>query len=305
MTAEGRGSAAAAAGAAAPAAGAARADPDTLHREILKTVSLPHYFGSAFDREQARRYLRIRIDDESFAAALRRLEAAGELTEVGGALHTRVLDGSLEQRRDCSRELFSRHRRYLHALSRLPWVRYVGLTGANAFESCRSGDDIDLFMVTQRDRLWLAFAAVIAFGRCVGRRDLFCVNYVVDEDHLRLGREDYYTAVQLMSMVTLVDRGIGARLVEENRWVFRHLPNAAAHLRTVPFYALEAPRGAASRALGGGLASGVNRWLLGVYAHRLRRKYPEAFGKGIVVAEGLAKLHRVDYADVYEKVGGS
>jgi len=297
MTAEGRG--------AAPAAAAASADPDTMRREILKTVSLPHYFGSAFDREQTRRYLPIRIDDEGFAAALRRLEAAGDLTEVEGALHTRLLDGSLAQRRDCSRELFSRHRRYLRALSRLPWIRYVGLTGANAFESCHSGDDIDMFVVTQRDRLWLAFAAVIAFSRCVGRRDLFCVNYVVDEDHLRLAREDYYTAVQLMSMVTLVDRGIGARLIEENRWVFRHLPNAAAHLCAAPFYTLEAPRGVVGGKRGGRLAGGANRWLFGAYARRLRRKYPEAFGKGIVVAEGLAKLHRVDYAEVYEKVTGS
>jgi len=181
----------------------------------------------------------------------------------------------------------------------------MGLTGANAFESCRPQDDLDLFVVTAPDRLWLTFIAMIVWNRALGRRDLFCINYLVDEDHLRIAHENYYTAVQLMSMVPLVDRGVGARLIEANRWAFEHLPNAAPTFESYPFYALEHGRQASGpRQPRRPLLDAGNRQMFRVYAHRLRSKYPAAFGKGIVVSEGIAKLHPVDYGDLYEKIAG-
>jgi hypothetical protein len=178
----------------------------------------------------------------------------------------------------------------------------MGLTGANAFESCRPQDDVDLFVVTARDRLWLTFIAMIVWSRSVGRRDLLCINYLVDEDHLHIQHPSYYTAVQLMSMLPLVDRGISASLVEANPWVFDYLPNAQPVLQQDPFYALEAPSAGDPTRQPWPLLAAANRRLYRAYAQRLRGKYPEAFGKGIVVGEGVAKLHPVDYGDLYERI---
>lgn len=284
--------------------GSAAERSPALRDEILRTIDLPHYFQSAFTREQAHRYLPVKLSRDAFDAALGQLESEGDLLDKGECLYTREVDGTPEGRQAWSRELFLRHRRHLRFLSRFPWVRFMGLTGANAFESCRPEDDLDLFVVTAPDRLWLTFIAMILWSRSVGRRDLFCINYLVDEDHLRIRHEDYYTAVQLMSMVPLVDRGVGARLIEANRWVFEHLPNADPALKSDPFYALEhGRRGSAPRRRWPLLAAG-NRRMYGMYARRLRRKYPAAFGKGIVVSEGIAKLHPVDYGDLYDKIAG-
>ena len=277
-----------------------------LREEILRTIDLPHYFGSAFDREQAHRYLPAKIDRESFDDVVGALLGDGTLTEKSERLYAREVAGAPEEKRACSRDLFVRHRRHLRLLSLLPWVRFMGLTGANAFESCRPEDDLDLFVVTAPERLWITFIPMILWSRAVGRRDLFCINYLVDEDHLRIRHENYYTAVQLMSMVPLCDRGVGARLVATNRWVFEHLPNARPSLSDDPYYELEPrrhdrdPRGGPST-----LLAATNRRLYEMYARRLRRKYPQAFGKGIVVGEGVAKLHPVDYGDLYEQIAGA
>ena len=50
------------------------------------------------------------------------------------------------------------------------------------------------------------------------------------------------------------------------------------------------------------LLTAINRRAYRFYSRRLRRKYPEAFGAGIVVSEGAARLHRIDYGDLYEKI---
>jgi dolichol-phosphate mannosyltransferase len=274
-----------------------------LRDEILRTINLPHYFHSAFSREQAHRYLRAKLSRDAFDAAVERLVREGDLLEKGRRLYAREVEGTPEERREGSRDLFLRHRRHLRLLSRLPGLRFMSLTGANAFESCRPQDDLDLFVVTARDRLWLTFIAMIVWSRSVGRRDLFCINYLVDEDHLRIRHPSYYTAVQLMSMLPLVDRGVAAPLIGANRWVFEYLPNAGPALSADPFYTLEASRpfaGAPRRQWP--LTATANRRMYRAYARRLRRNYPDAFGKGIVVSEGIAKLHPIDYGDLYERI---
>lgn len=269
--------------------------------EILNTILLPHYFATAFTREQVHRYVRVKLDRERLDAALRDLVRDGLVTERDGCLYARDLHADHEQKRSWSRDLFRRHRRSLRTLSRFPWVRYMGLTGANAFESCRREDDLDLFVVTAPDRLWVTFMTMIAFCRLIGKRDLFCINYLVDEHHMHITHQSYYTAVQLMSMVPLVDRATSTRLLEANRWVFEFLPNAVGGLKADSFYSLEESAGE-GRHLRLPLMAVANRRLYRLYARRLQRKYPEAFGAGIVVSEAAARLHRIDYVDLYDQI---
>ncbi len=277
---------------------------DELHDrcdEILKTIDLPHYFGCAFDRDQVHRYLPLKLNSDAFEEALRQLTEDGLVCEKGARLYAQEVEGDPERKRAWSRELFKRHERSLRLLCRLPWVRFMGLTGANAFESCRQTDDLDLFVVTAPNRLWLTFLAMIAFSRAAGQRDILCINYLVDEDHLPITHQSYYTAVQLMSMVPLVDRGLGDRLIDANRWVFRYLPNAPAELNGNRFYMIddsaEKPSSVQSQFL-----TAMNRHAYLFYSRRLRRMYPEAFGAGIVVSEGAARLHRIDYGGLYDKI---
>ncbi|RMG64624.1 MAG: hypothetical protein D6715_09445, partial [Calditrichaeota bacterium] len=201
--------------------------------------------------------------------------------------------------------IFRRQRPYLQVLVRLPWVRFVGLTGANAFESCPRQDDVDLFIITTRRRLWLCYLGIVLFSRALRKRELLCVNYLVDEDHLTIAQQNYYSAVQLIHMIPLTPNAMGTRLLAANRWVYRFLPNAPDHLPDRPFYRLKGSARAAGPSEPKGnraLLDWLNRQVYRRYARRLARKYPEAMGTGIVLGEGVAKLHRNDYQDLYERL---
>jgi hypothetical protein len=110
-----------------------------------------------------------------------------------------------------------------------------------------------------------------------------------------------------MSMVPVVDRDIGTQLVAANRWAFAHLPNAEPELGADAHYRLDEaePVGAPGRPQppSGAALAGLNRRVYRAYARRLRRKYPAAFGRGIQVGEGVAKLHPNDYGDLYDVIG--
>ena len=79
--------------------------------------------------------------------------------------------------------------RFTCTLCRLvPWIEMVAVTGSVAYGSARKWDDIDLFVVTKPDRLWLSLflALVLArLGKLLRIRDpdllSFCLSYVHDD----------------------------------------------------------------------------------------------------------------------------
>lgn len=272
-------------------------------KEILATINLAHYFQSAFTAEQVYRYLRVKMCRKEFDRMIRELNSRNLVFQRDSALFTRNLEIAYQQKKQQSRHLFKRHRFYLKMISKSPWVKYAALTGANAFESCRDRDDIDLFLVTAGNRLWLCYLALVMLSKLLRKRDILCINYLVDEKNLYIPQQDYYTAVQIMQMIPLFKNEFGRKIIESNLWIFKYLPNADAELPLDRFYLLRNGRYSSNgKVLGGNTLSKLNRMIYKKYSQRLARKYPREFGKGIRLGEGLAKLNRIDHRDLYEEI---
>ncbi|RMG66441.1 MAG: hypothetical protein D6715_06870, partial [Calditrichaeota bacterium] len=103
---------------------------------IVHTVALAHQFHSAFSPDQVFSLLREPLSRPAFQQQMEALIARGVLHYRDGRLFLPGVNGAYRIRQNYSREIFRRQRPYLQVLVRLPWVRFVGLTGANAFESC-------------------------------------------------------------------------------------------------------------------------------------------------------------------------
>lgn len=106
---------------------------------------------------------------------------------------------------------------------RLPFVRFIGLTGSLAKGS--PGTDADLFVVAAAGRAYLAFAFLKSIGALAARaRGIrICVNYVVDEHRLAIPIHDAFTATEFVTMIPLAGAaGAGRRLWDDNAgWVRR------------------------------------------------------------------------------------
>lgn len=272
-------------------------------KEILATINLAHYFQSAFTAEQVYRYLRIKMCRKEFDGIIAELNNSNLVFKRENALFTRDLEAAYQQKKQQSRHLFKRYRFYLKVISKTPWVKYAALTGANAFESCNDRDDIDLFLVTARNRLWLCYAMLVTVSKLLRKRNLLCINYLVDEKNLYISQQDYYTAVQIMQMIPLFKNEFGKKIIENNPWIFKFLPNADPEMPVDRFYLLRNGRYAANgKVTGGNILRRLNRMIYKKYAQRLTKKYPREFGKGILLGEGLAKLNRIDHRDIYEEI---
>lgn len=118
----------------------------------------------------------------------------------------------------------------------VPWVKLVGVSGSLAISSSKNIDDIDLFIITAPNRLWLSRLMTTACCQILGLRrkrgelkgvgGKLCLNLFVDESQLKQERHNLYMAREVLQMKALWQRGgVYQKYLEENSWAFRFLPN--------------------------------------------------------------------------------
>jgi hypothetical protein len=271
------------------------------HRnEILATINIAHHFGSAFTEDQVYGLLRQEIDRNTYQSVIDELLEENVIFNKNRCLHLKEVESIESERKKWSRDLFKKNKKYLRLICQIPWIKFLGLTGANAFESCSQDDDIDLFVITSKNRLWLCYLTLVVLSKFIGKRGCFCINFLVDENNLEIREKNYFTAVQIVQMKTLNNDEFHRKLVNNNKWIFKILPNAGVNFQKNGFYLLS-KNGTRNRRTGSSqLLTKLNKKIYLKYSRRLMKKFPDSFGSGIVLSEGYAKLNRIDNQHIYD-----
>ncbi|HXX70216.1 MAG TPA: glycosyltransferase family 1 protein, partial [Polyangiaceae bacterium] len=99
-----------------------------------------------------------------------------------------------------TRTIVERSRPTLSILSALPFVRALVTSGGVVHRNAGARPDVDLFVVTARDRVYTAYSLLVLTTKLTGTRHLICPNYLVDESELAISyHRDLFTAHQLVS----------------------------------------------------------------------------------------------------------
>ncbi|MES1226656.1 MAG: nucleotidyltransferase domain-containing protein, partial [Bacteroidota bacterium] len=68
---------------------------------------------------------------------------------------------------------------------RFPYVRGIGISGSLSKNVAEEDSDIDFFIITKANRLWITRTFMCLFNKLfylVRRRHLYCFNYFIDEE---------------------------------------------------------------------------------------------------------------------------
>lgn len=119
----------------------------------------------------------------------------------------------------------------------IPWIQLVGISGSLAMRNADQKADIDLFVVTRKNRVWLSrlFSAFIleflgqrrrrGESRAEGAGKI-CLNLLISEDVLEQPKQNLYIAHEVLQMKVLWERGkTYQKFLEQNAWVKKYLPN--------------------------------------------------------------------------------
>ncbi len=136
-----------------------------------------------------------------------------------------------------SQDYFKKAKLITNTFKLIPWIKLVGVSGGLAMENASSGDDIDLFIITSNERIWISRSLLILTLTILGQRrkaadkkaeaaGKICLNLILQEDALEQKRKDLYIAHEVLQMVPLWQRGeTYTKYLDSNSWAFKFLPN--------------------------------------------------------------------------------
>ncbi|KKP86164.1 MAG: hypothetical protein UR89_C0031G0007 [Candidatus Roizmanbacteria bacterium GW2011_GWA2_35_8] len=128
---------------------------------------------------------------------------------------------------------------YVKLISLFPQIRLIGLSGSISMMNADLDDDIDLFIITSKNRLFtsrflaLLTAYIIGLKRGIGQYkapNKVCLNLFFDESNLQVPKRKMteFVGHEVLQMKPIVIKGdIYEKFLEANSWVFRLFPNAA------------------------------------------------------------------------------
>ena len=202
-----------------------------VRRAAIRAVAYADVFEYPLDAAQVARYLHGTV--ASPAATARALEQA---SGPGGPLGHRDGLYTLRGREElgAKRRVRAAHAArlwpvaewYGRVISQLPFVRMVAVTGSLAWDNIDADGDLDFFIVTEPDRLWVSRWMIAVLTETMRLRGVpLCPNYIISERALALTDRNLYTAYELAQMRPLTGLATYHQLHEMNSWVQGFLPN--------------------------------------------------------------------------------
>ncbi|MSS73735.1 MAG: glycosyltransferase family 1 protein [Candidatus Latescibacteria bacterium] len=267
---------------------------------VVKTALYAGLFDYPLTMEEMRRgVFDLEMSGEALSAAISRCDLLFRVEGEGRIFlplkgREGTVDARLRRERDHGAFL-RRMRRPLERLCSLPFVRMVALSGGSAFAY---GEDLDLFVVAAPRRVWTVTLFSVLLAKAMRLRRTICVNYLVDEEALRVPARDFFTAHQILALKPVYGVQVYERFVRENAWVKAHFPNFTPYLKETPFPVREGRmKRVAERLLARGW-DGVEEVIRSVYGRYLRRKVATPGGRsGVSLSPHRLQLNVVDHKE--------
>ena len=102
-----------------------------------------------------------------------------------------------------------------------PFVRAVMLSGSISKNYMDKHSDIDYFIITAPNRLWVCRIFFVLFQKIVflNRYKYFCYYYMVDEDHIGIKDQSFYTAIEASTLIPVYNFDMYRKFRESNAWM--------------------------------------------------------------------------------------
>jgi hypothetical protein len=213
-----------------------RTEFEQIHKGLQKVFEVSAYLDFPFTLDEVATYFlpNAKVTGEQ----LRSLIASGKFDDLPFQIRGAYLLTSPTQSETarvgleemCAAKLSSAAA-FAASLTRLvPFIRTVAVTGSVAYGSADKWDDIDLFIITKRNRLWLSALMTLVLVRLSKflrlrppHLSLFCLSYVHDD--LGFANESYENrtnplfARELVKAKPVAGKNEYRKILEENGWV--------------------------------------------------------------------------------------
>lgn len=215
-----------------------------MESEIIHVLSYYDIFKYPPTLSEIYLSLRSKTDLTEMQASLRDLVHRGIIVQSGKRYaKKREILVTFKPKERYSRVLTAEFCKILDIFSILPAVRLIGISGSLSMLDADQNDDVDLFVITTGNTLWITRFYLLFitrlfsfFGNKLTQK--LCWNIFMEETNLTLpkNKQSEYTAHELIQLKILYDSSHSSqKLQQDNNWILKILPNVQINYLTGNF----------------------------------------------------------------------
>jgi predicted nucleotidyltransferase len=199
--------------------------------DIVATLAYFDLFNYPLSQREIWQFLSNTRNNNEFNQSLAELIRCSKVYKFGEFYSLRNDEAVAAYRRNGNlraTQLMKTARKICWFLSKFPFVRGVAISGSLSKNFANESSDIDLFIITSSNRLWLARTFLHGFKKLtylLRLQHYLCMNYFVDEDGLEIEEKNIYTAVEVVTLIPLQGEAVFNRFRASNSWSKNFLPN--------------------------------------------------------------------------------
>lgn len=213
-----------------------------IYHAIIKTLSYSDVFDYPLRKQELWKFLNIkaRVNRISFHKVLNQMVHSGKIEAKNRYYFLngrgQIISERLKRKRISIGKL-EIAKKAAKILSLIPTIKSIGISGSLSLKNATPADDIDFFIITTHNSLWITrfFVNVLLLlaGHKRSPRDLHgmnlvCPNLFLSESgfSLPVSRQNLFTAREIVQLYILFDRdNTYKKFLSANSWIKNYLPN--------------------------------------------------------------------------------
>lgn len=203
----------------------------TLAKGIIKTLAYYDIFNYPLTREEI--YICSNTNGDTKTSVFKELEALVDsgivyrsdnfysINHNSQLIPKRIEGNKRAFKKMKTAKLFSKF------ISHFPFVRGVLLSGSISKGYMDEKADIDYFIITSPNRLWIARILLVFFKKMflLNSYKFFCINYFISTSELEIEEKNIYTAIEFATLIPMYGADVYNELYESNQWIKNYVPN--------------------------------------------------------------------------------
>jgi hypothetical protein len=250
----------------------------TLENSILKTLAYFDIFRYPLLEAEIRQFLDIPVITIALEHTIKNLVEKQRIFRLGEFYSLRNDQSLAEYRKkgnDRAKHLLKKGMRIADFLYHFPFVKAVGISGSLSKNFADPKADIDFFIITSKNRLWVARSILHLYKKLTylaGRQNYYCMNYFVDETALNIEQRNIYTATEIKTLLPVKGKIAFENFFRINEWSDEFLPVYPAQQLPQEKKAAIKFKQLIERICNAGFGERLDNWLMKITASRWKSK---------------------------------
>jgi len=208
---------------------------------ILKTLLYSEIFNYPLKKEEIYNFLisSHKISEEEIYKTLKFLKKP--LKEKNNYFYISSDIARVSERQnkeEKSNKKIKKAKKIIKKISIIPTIKFIGISGALSMKNSEENDDIDIFIISEKDFAWTTRFLVAIFLNLLGSyrtrnsinfADKICLNMILDENsmYFKNKKQNLYVAHEIMQMLPVFNKNeTFEKFIGINNWTNNFLPNA-------------------------------------------------------------------------------